>query len=401
MQARRGRGLVLSMTLITYLTRVHFADGVLEEAIWSELEAAKYTRPLIIFDSSLHETPTMERLLSSLPVRTRAHIYSLGGSIAKEVDAFSAARVFDENSCDCLVAFGSATAIDLAKAARVVIAHWAEFKGASVEPNYAGLSSYTENDGGSRRIGQNLPDLIAIPGILGFSSAINMQAPIVLRNGKHAVLSCKRLMPKVAICDPTLTVDASKRETASAGVAAISECIEAIVSRGYNPPAEGIAHDGLSRAIRNLPIAMQEEKKPKARREMMAASLNASLALQKGLGASKAISNALQSVSDHGLDRGVLHRIALPLVLAFNEQEKNDRLSSLSRLFGAKNTKSLSDNVESFFKGLGLPSTFGEVGLKYPHFESAARIAQDDVASQTNPRSINSRHYLTIMQEAQ
>lgn len=389
------------MTLITYVTRVHFADGVLEEAVWSELEAAQHTRPLIIYDSAFFDTPTMERLLSSLPVRTKAHSFSHSSSIVEEADAFAVARAYKENNCDCLVAFGSAAAIDLAKVARVAVTHWHEFEGASHEPNYAGLSSYTENDGGSRRIGSDLPDLIAIPGIHGFSSAINMQAPFVLKNGTHAFLSCKRLIPKVAICDPTLTVDASEHETASAGVAAISECIEAIVSRGYNPPAEGIAQDGLRRAIKNLPKIMQGDKKPKARREMMAASLNAALALQKGLGASKAISSALESVSDKGLDRGVVHRIALPLVLAFNEQEENARLSSLNRLFGAKTTKNLSASVETFFKDLGLPSTFGDIGLKHSHFESAALLAQDDVASQTNPRRIKSQNYLSIMQEAQ
>ena len=41
------------MTLITYLTRVHFADGVLEEALWSELKVNHKSRPLIVTDPSL------------------------------------------------------------------------------------------------------------------------------------------------------------------------------------------------------------------------------------------------------------------------------------------------------------------------------------------------------------
>ena len=36
------------MTLITYLTRVHFADGVLEEALHGEMERNAKRRPLII-----------------------------------------------------------------------------------------------------------------------------------------------------------------------------------------------------------------------------------------------------------------------------------------------------------------------------------------------------------------
>ena len=40
------------MTLITYVTRVHFADGVLEEALWSEVEVNRKTRPLIVTDEA-------------------------------------------------------------------------------------------------------------------------------------------------------------------------------------------------------------------------------------------------------------------------------------------------------------------------------------------------------------
>ena len=41
-----GRNSIL-MALITYLTRVHFADGVLEEALRSELELYGRKRPVI------------------------------------------------------------------------------------------------------------------------------------------------------------------------------------------------------------------------------------------------------------------------------------------------------------------------------------------------------------------
>ncbi len=49
------------MTLINYLTRVHFADGVLEEATHSEMEAHGKRRPLIIAEEGHLTGATAER----------------------------------------------------------------------------------------------------------------------------------------------------------------------------------------------------------------------------------------------------------------------------------------------------------------------------------------------------
>ena len=64
------------MTLITYVTRVHFADGVLEEALWSEVEVNRKTRPLIVTDETHLDSELYERLLAGLPVRTSVEVVS-------------------------------------------------------------------------------------------------------------------------------------------------------------------------------------------------------------------------------------------------------------------------------------------------------------------------------------
>ncbi len=373
------------MTLITYLTRVHFADGVLEEALWSELESGRKKRPLILSDDAHMKADLAERLLSGLPTRTKPHIYSSIPNIPTEVCARDIAARYAEHKCDVLLAFGTSRTIDTAKVARVAIAH------------AGSLAGFTHSQGGSGRIGSGLPDLYAIPGISGFGAAVSAYAPLVLQSGERGLLMCRKLIPNVTICDPTLTIGAGARQTASAGADAIAHCIEAYLSKSYNPPAEGIALDGLRRAIANLPLVMADKGDIYARREMMAAGLNGALALQKGLGASHAISNALEAVSNAGLNQGDLKRIALPGVLHFNREAAPEKFDALQGVFRLGKSDVLSDGVNRYFDSLPLPRTLSELGLDIEHLKAAAAVASSDLASETNPRIVGETDYLAIM----
>ena len=56
-------------------------------------------------------------------------------------------------------------------------------------------------------------------------------------------------IPKRAICDPELTLGLPKVLTAATGMDAVAHCVETFISPVINPPAEGIAFEGLRRAI--------------------------------------------------------------------------------------------------------------------------------------------------------
>ena len=373
------------MTLITYLTRVHFADGVLEDALWSEMEAAPKKRPLILSDLDQLDSEIGERLLAGLPARTRGEVYSDIPHIPTESDARKVAEAYKAGDCDVLLAFGGGRAIDLAKIARIAIVHDEE------------LSLFSHKNGGSRLIGESLPDLFAVPGISGFGTAVSAHAPVIIKPAERALIMCKKLIPNVTICDPTLTLGVSAPESASAGADAITQCVEAYLSKSYNPPAEGIALDGLGRAITNLPIVLKDDNDIHARREMMAAGLNGSLALQKGLGASRAISNALDAVCSKPLDQGALNRITLPSVLRFNDAAVRHKRSALQRLFDMQAGDSLADGIDRYFDRLPLPTSLSQLGLDLEHLRAAAMVASDDLATDTNPRSIGASDYLSIM----
>ncbi|MEL6735924.1 MAG: iron-containing alcohol dehydrogenase, partial [Pseudomonadota bacterium] len=364
------------MTLITYLTRVHFADGVLEEAIWSEFEAANKRRPMVLFDRKNLPQDQTERFLSSVPGRVEFVEFSDIPNVPDERSARSAATLYNAKNCDVLMAFGTARTIDLAKATRVAIKH--------DEP----LTKFAYSRGGSKRIGTDLPDLFAAPDISGCGSAVSAHAPIIMANGERALLMCKKLIPTVTVCDPTLTLAADQMSSASAGADAITQCVEAYLSKSYNPPAEGIALDGLRRAVTNVGTVLNNGNDIFARREMMAASLNGALAVQKGLGASQAISNALEAVCEFAIRPGVLNRIVLPSVLRFNRTKIEAKFDPIRTVFALDTQADVPNEVQAFLEKLPLPRRFSELGVERSHLEAAAPVAAFDLATGTNPRAL-------------
>ncbi|QFT33350.1 1,3-propanediol dehydrogenase [Labrenzia sp. THAF82] len=375
------------MTLITYVTRVHFADGVLEEALWSEIEVNRKKRPLIITDEPHLNSELFERLLAGLPVRTSLEVFSDIPDIPNETAAKEIATVFRQTERDLLIAFGRNTAIDLAKIARISIAH--------TEP----LETFSYASGGSRRIGTNLPDLYAVPSIQGFGAAVSAHAPVILTSGERTRLMCKKLVPTMTICDPTLTLGAGRIESASAGADAMGRCIEAYLSPGFNPPADGIALDGLGRVVSNLHKVLDEDT-VQARRELMAASLNGALALQKGLGTIHAIGCALETVAGRRLDPGALSRLLLPAVLQFNADAAQEKYITLKQVLKSGEDRSPARCVADFLYTLPLPESLAEMGINEEEIRIAADLAASDLAAVQSPRALSSPSLFSIMKSA-
>ena len=73
-----------------------------------------------------------------------------------------------------------------------------------------------------------------------------------------------------ATCDPTLTYDLPPSITAATGMDAITHCIETFLAPAYNPPADGIAIEGLRLSWPSIEDATYKSS-TQSRRNMMAA----------------------------------------------------------------------------------------------------------------------------------
>src|SRR5260370_1947151 len=65
---------------------------------------------------------------------------------------------------------------------------------------------------------------------------------------------------------------------------AIAHCMETFMAAAFNPPADGIALDGLTRGWAHIERATRNGQDAEARRQLMSASMQGAMAFQKGLG---------------------------------------------------------------------------------------------------------------------
>ncbi len=376
------------MALINYLTRIHFADGILEDALRAEVEGLGITRPLLVTDKGLAASGLVERALSALPNTASAQIYDDTPSNPTEASAVAAADVYRGEDCDGLIGFGGGSSLDLAKAVGILVTHEGP------------LADFAAIEGGVARIKNVLPPILAIPTTAGTGSEVGRGAVITLEDGRKLGLLSPYLIPKVAICDPTLTLGLPPHLTAGTGMDALTHCIETYIATAYNPPADGIALDGLRRAAANIERAVEKGADLVARREMMAAAMNGALAFQKGLGGAHAMSHGLGAQADYHLHHGTLNAVLLPHVLAFNAPAVGHRYDDLKEAMGLVPGADLSNAIATLSARIGLPGCLGAMGVDDRAIERAAPLAEKDHTNGTNPRRATASDYRKLMTAA-
>lgn len=339
------------MTLITYPTRVHFADGVLEEALRSELEAHGFSRPLMLCEEEAIASETTERVYAGLPRRTRPKHVAIGPKDGKYATARMALAETRLLRPDVIVAYDSARAIAHARKVRHQMA--------------------AERGEGDRPL-----DIFAVPGIDGL--------PNPCRSSLEPVetlfdVASRSGLPSIVICDPTVSRCTSEPEALWAAIDAFARALEAYLSDAYNPPADGMALDGFDRALAQLRAGTLGGG-AEDRRELMAAGLNATLAQQKGIGPTQLINDILREPHGNAVAAGAVTRVLLPGVLRARRQPE-ERMKRLLRCMGLSPETSLDQAVDAFLGGLPVAARLSDLGLTHGDLVKATEVIEGPLST--------------------
>jgi hypothetical protein len=184
---------------------------------------------------------------------------------------------------------------------------------------------------------------------------------------------------------------------------AIAHCMEAFMAPAFNPPADGIALDGLERGWANIATATLEGGNVEARLQMMSASMQGGLAFQKGLGCVHSLSHSLGGVNP-GLHHGTLNAMFLPAVIQFNAQAESvvreRRLERMAAAMGLGQMQSaeqaahaLGETIKAMNRQLGLPSGLAAMGVETGCFNRVIDGALADHCHKLNPRLASADDY--------
>ncbi|MFP3553910.1 iron-containing alcohol dehydrogenase [Paraburkholderia sp. SIMBA_049] len=381
------------MAYIYYLTHIHLGYDALAQ-LPAECERSGIRRPLVVTDKGVMAAGVAQQAIDALKL-PGVPIFDDTPSNPTEAMVMAAAQRYREEGCDGLVAIGGGSSIDLAKGVAIMATH-------------AGtMTDYATIEGGSARITDKAAPLIAIPTTAGTGSEVARGAIVILNDGRKLGFHSWHLLPKAAICDPGLTLGLPPSLTAATGMDAIAHCIETFLAPSFNPPADGIALDGLERAWANIELATRDGQNRDARLHMMSASMQGAMAFQKGLGCVHSLSHPLGGVSVNGrtsLHHGTLNAVVLPAVLRFNESApsvvENRRYARMRRVMNLPDHADLAAALHDMTARLGLPTGLKQMGVDESAFDKVIKGALADHCHKTNPREATADDYRRMLIES-
>jgi hypothetical protein len=355
-----------------------------------ECQRLGISHPLIVTDPGVKAAGILQKALDAL-AQTRVSVFDQTPSNPTEAAVRAAAEIYRQNHCDGLIALGGGSAIDCAKGVAIAATHEGPLK------------LYATIEGGSPKITERAAPLIAVPTTAGTGSEVARGAILILDDGRKLGFHSWHIVPRLALCDPELTLGLPPILTAATGMDAIAHCMETFMAAPFNPPADGIALDGLQRAWAHIEKATRNGQDREARLNMMSASMQGAMAFQKGLGCVHSLSHSLGGVNPR-LHHGTLNAMFLPAVLRFNAQaesvRKDQRMARMAQAIGLSggSAADLAEAVRDMNARLGLPSGLQAMGVEASAFDRIIDGALADHCHKMNPRLASRDDYQGLLE---
>ncbi len=227
------------------------------------------------------------------------------------------AKLIDAFKPDCIIAIGGGSAMDAAKIMWVLYEH-PEIDFLDMAMRFMDIRKrvYTFPKMGEKAY------FIAVPTSAGTGSEVTPFAVITDETtGQKYPLADYELLPKMAIVDADMMMNAPKGLTSASGIDALVHSIEAYVSMMTTEFTDGLAIEAIKTIFEYLPRAYEEgANDPIAREKMANAATMAGMAFANAfLGICHSMGHKLGAY--HHLPHGVTVGLVLDEVMRFNAEE--------------------------------------------------------------------------------
>ena len=304
-----------------------------------------------------------------------------------------------ETGCEFVIGFGGGSSLDSAKAISALLTNTGE------------LMDYLEVVGKGQKIANPAAPMIALPTTAGTGTEVTRNA--VISSPEHHVKVSMRsplMIPSVAIVDPELTLTMPPSVTASTGMDALTQVIEAYVSNRANTMTDVIAAEGIKRGARSLLAAYQNGHDLATREDMALTSLFGGLALANGgLGAVHGFAGPIGGMFQAA--HGAICASLLPYVMKYNARVIQSlsgmdallqRFRQVAAWVTGNPTASIDEGVkwlEDLAKSLQIPG-LRDIGIERADFTRIIEKSKASSSMQKNPVKLDERILEAILDEA-
>ncbi len=369
----------------SFPTRMEYGPGALAD-LPKIIKDEGYSTGLLVTDQGIEKVGVADKLRNYFS-NEGITIYSYSDVVSNptEQNVVEGTKTYKENRCEFIVSLGGGSPIDVGKTIKVTAVH--------DEP----LEKLDDTKGGDKYIVNAMPPFYAVPTTAGTGSEVGRSSVITVKStNKKTIIFSPQMMPDIAVLDPKITLSLPAKLTAATGVDAFVHNLEAYIMDNFHPFADGLAKEGMYKAFKYLPIAVEDGNNVAARGEMLMASAMGATAFQKGLGINHSIAHALSVFYD--THHGLANAAVLIEVMKYNitDEKVNAKIAALSNLFNTvsqsspivNNALAVIAEIEKWLIKVGMPVNLKDIGIKNDDINGIEEYAMDDPCRPLNPKTV-------------
>lgn len=353
----------------------------------AELDALNVKNPFFVIDPGVHKAGLCQPILDKLEQLSR--LFTVFTDVEPNPRDTSIQRAFEiarEAKCDGVIGIGGGSAMDSAKGIAVLLTN-----GGNIQ-DYDGINKVTKD----------LPPVIAIPTTAGTGSEVTANSALT-RSADHYKMSLRspRLLPKLAILDPTLLRTLPRSVASTSGMDALTHAIEGFLSVRASPVSDLFALEAMRLIAQNIRPFVANPDNQHATTQMLLGSMLAGLVISNtGTGNDHALARALGGLCD--VAHGTATALLLPEVLQFNASAQPEKFRQIANAMGVSTNgtpreiaRELVDEISHLLDELGVPRRLSEVGVQESHIPDLVQVALRNVGP--NPRRTSAQDLERIL----
>jgi maleylacetate reductase len=338
--------------------RVVFAAGSSRSQLAAEVDRLDVHRLLLI--ATVQERPLAEELSAVLGDRVVGVFDEVRPHVPNEV-AERARAVAAETGADALLSIGGGSTTGTAK----IIALQTGLPIVAVPTTYAG-SEMTP--------------------VWGMTTAARKETG-----------NDRRVLPKVVVYDPELTVSLPAFITGPSAINAMAHCVEAFYAPGANPITSLVAEEGIRAIARGVPTAVEQPEDMRGRSYTLYGAYLAGAAFAvAGSAIHHKICHVLGGAYD--LPHADLHTVVLPYATAFNAEALPEVSERVARAMGAEGSDAAAA-IQALALRIGAPTALRDIGMKEEDLDEATGLVLEKVPAD-NPRPADEHNIRQLLEDA-
>lgn len=312
------------------------------------------TRVLIVTDPVLHRIGLLNSLFTACEESGLAYTLFDGVEPNPSIENIEEARrLYVENKCEGIVAFGGGSSMDCAKAA-----------GARVVKPQQSVSQM----GGTLRVLKRLPPVFAVPTTAGTGSETTIAAVVTDRSTHHKyAVQDLVLIPHYAVLDPELTVGLPPHITSTTGMDALTHAVEAYTNILAPKSTDILAEKAVKLIFDNLEKAYEDGTDLTARYNMQLAAFYGGAAFTRAcVGYVHGVAHTLGGL--YGTPHGLANAVILPYVMEAFGPAVYYKLARLAEIVGIQG-KDDEEKAKAFIREIRRMNTDMHIQDKFDFIE--------------------------------